>query len=398
MKKIKLIASALAALITITVLAGCSPEAAVNDTNTTAANSTTLSTAQSIADMRDITTMDVVKEMGIGINLGNTFESCGDWINNSSVTNYETGWGSPVITEDIIKGYKNSGYGVLRVPVAWSNMMGENYTINADYMARVKEVVTLALDSEMYVILNIHWDSGWWEDFPTDKDECMKKYTRIWEQICENFNEFDDYLMFESLNEEGGWDSLWNRYSNSGDKEASYGLLNEINQTFVDVVRGSGENNEKRHLLIAGYATDVQLTCDELFVMPNDSQKRCAVSIHYYTPSTFAILEADADWGKAQTEWGSEKDYNELNKHMDMLKETFIDKDIPVIMGEYGCSTKNKTEDMIRLYMSSVCESAYTRGICPVLWDITDVSYNRTSCEMNDSKLMEEFIAIRDNK
>ena len=30
--------------------------------------------------MGDISTFDVVEEMGIGINLGNTFESSGDWI------------------------------------------------------------------------------------------------------------------------------------------------------------------------------------------------------------------------------------------------------------------------------------------------------------------------------
>ena len=97
--------------------------------------------------------------------------------------------------------------------------------------------------------------------------------------------------MFESLNEEGGWEELWNRYSNEGDKEKSFSILNEINQKFVDIVRASGKNNGKRHLLIAGYNTDIDLTCDELYKMPADPENRCAVSVHYYTPSTFAILE-----------------------------------------------------------------------------------------------------------
>ncbi|MGN1101846.1 MAG: glycoside hydrolase family 5 protein, partial [Huintestinicola sp.] len=48
--------------------------------------------------LRNMSTMEIVKDMGLGINLGNTFESCGGWISNTSVTNYETGWGSPVIT------------------------------------------------------------------------------------------------------------------------------------------------------------------------------------------------------------------------------------------------------------------------------------------------------------
>lgn len=194
--------------------------------------------------MRDITTQELIEDMGLGINLGNTFESCGNWINKSSVTNYETAWGSPVITEQMIKGYKDCGFGVMRLPVAWSNMMDkETYTISPDYIARVKEVLNWALDSDLYVILNIHYDNGWFSDFADDKkrDECFKKYEAIWKQLCEEFGDYGDHLMFESLNEEGGWEELWNRYSNEGDKEKSYSILNEINQKFVDIVRASGK-------------------------------------------------------------------------------------------------------------------------------------------------------------
>lgn len=347
------------------------------------------------ADMGDMTTMELVKDMGMGINLGNTMESCGTWINSSSVTNYETGWGSPVITQEMINGYHEAGFGVLRVPVAWSNMMQENYTIHPDYLARVEEIVGWALDADLYVILNIHYDSGWWTEFPTDKENCMEKYARIWEQLCEAFEEYDEHLMFESLNEEGGWDSLWNRYSGSSDgKQDSFDLLNEINQTFVDIVRDSGGNNEERHLLIAGYNTDVDLTCDPMFEMPDDPAGRCAVSVHYYTPSTFCILTEDADWGKAKTEWGSDKDVADLQMYMDKLKTRFVDQGIPVIIGEYGVATENKTREMVNLFVTSVCEEAYTRGMCPVLWSTTGNFYDRTNCEMYDAELNEALREI----
>ncbi len=345
--------------------------------------------------MGEMSTMEIVKDMGMGINLGNTLEACGTWINNSSVTNYETAWGSPVITEDMIKGYREAGYGVLRVPVAWSNMMAEDYTIHPDYMARVEEIVGWALDADLYVILNIHYDSGWWTEFPTNKGKCMEKYTRVWEQIAEAFEEYDEHLMFESLNEEGGWDSLWNRYSGSTDGKAeSFGLLNEINQKFVDIVRESGGNNEERHLLIAGYNTDVVLTCDAMFQMPDDPADRCAVSVHYYTPATFCILTEDADWGKARTEWGNEKDIAELNKYMDMLKTNFVDQGIPVIIGEYGVAVENKTREMINLYVTTVCEAAFTRDMCPVLWSTTGNFYNRDTCTVYDTELNDAMRAI----
>ncbi|MCM1022433.1 MAG: glycoside hydrolase family 5 protein [Prevotella sp.] len=345
---------------------------------------------------KDMTTMEVVRDMGLGINLGNTMESSGMYL--ATVQAYETGWGSPVVTKEMIQGYKDCGFGVLRVPVAWSNLMNaRTYEISPDYIARVREIVGWALEADLYVVMNIHWDGGWFSNFADDgkRDKAFEKYESIWTQLSEAFNDFGGKLMFESLNEEGGWEDIWNRYSNQGDKEKSYGILNDMNQRFVNIVRASGGNNETRHLLIAGYATDIDLTCDPLFKMPDDPAGRCAVSVHYYTPSTFAILEKDADWGKAQTEWGSDADIAELDKYMDMVKTTFVDKGIPVIIGEYGTSTSNKTPEMIRKYLSSVCEAAYTRGMCPVLWDITDVFYNRTTMQFQDPELLKELMDVK---
>ncbi|HVF84823.1 MAG TPA: cellulase family glycosylhydrolase, partial [Abditibacteriaceae bacterium] len=97
------------------------------------------------------------RKMGIGWNLGNTLEATGG-TNLNSVRDYETSWGNPVTTKAMIDGIKASGFNSIRVPVAWSNLMGPNYTINKELMARVEEVVRYSLDNDMYVIINIHWD------------------------------------------------------------------------------------------------------------------------------------------------------------------------------------------------------------------------------------------------
>ncbi len=341
-------------------------------------------------DMRDITSMELVRDMGIGINLGNTMESCGDWIaryGDGTVSSYETAWGSPVITEQMIQGYANEGFGVLRVPVAWSNMMGSDYTINEAYTARVKEIVDWALKADLYCIINIHYDNGWVNNFYKDKDECMKRYIRMWTQICDNFKDYGDHLIFESQNEELGWGELWDRWAGTNGKAESYALVNEINQKFVDTVRASGGNNPKRHLLISGYNTDIELTCDSMFQMPNDPENRCAVSIHYYTPAGFAILEEDASWAKCRSTWGTQEDRQELARNLDMMRSTFIDKGIPVIMGEYGCPKKNKEEASVREFLSSVCREAYDRQICPIMWDVTGFQYDRENCRMYDTEL-----------
>lgn len=358
-------------------------------------------------EMRDMSTQEVIDDMGVGINLGNTFESCGSWINSSSVTNYETAWGSIQITEDIIAGYKAAGFGVIRVPVAWSNMMGSNYQINQKYIDRVKQVVDWIIENDMYAIINIHWDGGWINNysdsgmsFSKTYDECMKKYTTMWETLCYEFGGYGDHLMFESLNEEGCWDDVWNRWGGTNGKSKAFGLLNGINQKFVDIVRASGGNNAKRHLLIAGYATDVDLTCDSMFKMPKDSAGRCAVSVHYYTPSTFCILTEDADWGKASSTWGSSSEIKALERYFDKLKTTFVDKGIPVIIGEYGCPHDNKDLESVRKFITTVSTEAIERGICPVLWDTFDKNnptkcfYNRKTCKMNDSVIAKNFLEL----
>lgn len=376
MKKSNILKYLFASVMSVSILASC------------AGNSNSDVSAEK-SKMREITTMELVEDMGIGINLGNTLEACGDWINGSAVRDYETAWGSPVITEDMIKGYKEAGFSVVRIPVAWSNLMGEDYKISDSLMNRVEEVTKYVLDNGMYAIVNIHWDNGWFEKFSTKYDESLKKYKSIWTQISKRFAGYNDYLMFESLNEEGCFNDIWNRYSGSSDGKAeAYGILNNINQEFVNLIRSSGGNNGKRHLLIAGYATDIELTCDSNFKMPDDPKNRCAVSVHYYTPATFAILERDASWGKVQKTWGTDSDIAELEKNMGMMKSTFIDKGIPVILGEYGVYTKNKEAGQIRNYLTTVCRTAYDNGLCPVLWDISGGGlYNREGFKFIDPEL-----------
>ena len=153
--------------------------------------------------------------MGIGINLGNTMEACGDWIADVDrewgdgileTKDYETAWGSPVITQAMIRGMADEGFGVVRVPLAWSNMMADDgkYTINANYAGRVKQIVDWVIDASMYCIINIHWDNGWVNSFPEEPEGCMKRYEAMWTQIADIFKNYNDYLVFESQNEELG--------------------------------------------------------------------------------------------------------------------------------------------------------------------------------------------------
>lgn len=283
------------------------------------------------------------RQMGIGWNLGNTLEATGDWIKSTSTHDYETAWGNPVTTKAMIDGIKASGFKTVRIPVAWSNLIGPNYAINKNLMARVEEVVKYCLDNDIYVILNIHWDGGWMAKFSTDYDGTMKKYKAVWSQIAEHFKNYSDHLIFESQNEDGVYPDLWNHYTNvPNHKDKAYETLNSANQAFTNLVRASGVNNRRRYLLIAGYSTSIELSVDPAFKMPRDHAAHSMLSVHYYSPPTFAILEKDASWGKTASNWGTPAEVEVVKADFLPLKARYLDKGIPVIIGEYGCPITNK--------------------------------------------------------
>ncbi len=352
-----------------------------------------------IYSMSGKTASEIVEDMGVGINLGNTFEN---------TYKFETGWGSPTITEEMIQGYKESGFDSIRIPVAWSMTYSDasTYTIDDEKMARIKEVVQWALEADMYVVLNIHWDGGWWaEEFGTDEEAAMNHYTTVWQQIADEFNEFGDHLIFESLNEEGG---SWASYMTT---DESYEILNDINQEFVNLVRNSGGNNAERTLLLAGYETNIDETCDSRFEIPTDTATdKLAVSVHYYSPQGFALLNENASWASFADTWGTAEEYADLYAEMDKLKAAFLDQGVPVIMGECGMGSRItlKQDGEAREFMLAEIDAMLKYGICPMLWDIyytesdqtNDMVYNRDTCSMTDSELqagIKALLAARDD-
>ena len=347
----------------------------------------------------DLTPQKMVEEMGLGINLGNTMESCGSWINPGKISNYETAWGSPLVTEAMIAGLAKAGFSSLRIPVAWSNMMKSDYTIEPTLLARVKTIIDWTIDNGMVAMINEHWDNGWMADFskPALYDERMKKFVSIWTQISNYFSAYGDRLIFESMNEVG-FDDLWTPWSGTAASKAkAFGIVNTLNQTFVDVVRASGGNNAKRFLVSEVYNTGLEYAYDPLFKMPNDPANRSIATVHYYTPACFAIAEGPTSWcpnGQAIPTWGTDADWNELNTNMNNLKKNCVDKGIPIIIGEYAACGGNKTQEMVRLYAVSVTEAVYSRGMCPMLWDTPGGQYDRSKTTFTDPLFLEQFQSI----
>jgi endoglucanase len=121
--------------------------------------------------------------------------------------------------------------------------------------------------------------------------------------------------------------------------------------------------------LISAYYTNIGHANNGLTKMPDDPAGRSAISVHYYTPWTFVGMEKDESWGKARWDWGTPEDYNELNSELDLMKVNYVDKGIPVIIGEYGCGAL-KERQYTDLWTLEVTRGIYKRGMCPILWDV----------------------------
>ena len=352
-----------------TTAAESTPKSTESSTDTTKASENKPS--QIAGKMRNITSQQLVEDMTFGWNLGNTLDVCqadrdGDGKINEHVEAGEkvdeTLWGNPKATKELFTSLKKNGVNAVRIPVTWRDHMDSNGNIDREWMYRVQQVVDYAYSQGMYVIINVHHDGGGdpkfgaWiiEESQKDYNTFLKKYKNVWKQIAERFKNYSDYLIFESMNEVG-FDTLYNK-----NKADAYNLINKINQDFVDIIRATGGNNAKRHLLIAGYYTDIERTCDSLYKMPYDKAGRCILSVHYYTPWDFCTCDI-------KHTWGTKSEVRQMETLIGKMKKNFVDKGIPVIIGEYAASGSDLSSCIFFIEKLNKLCSDY--GIATFIWD-----------------------------
>ena len=348
-----------------------------------------------------LTALEATRLMGNGINLGNTLEACDNnvGIKTNTPLSYETHWGQPKTTQAMIDGMKAAGFDTIRIPVAWmtnaTHLYEGDYTIDADYMDRVEEVVRYARKAGMYVIINDHWDGGWYGMFGSESAEtralAMEAYKGMWQQIAERFRDYSDYVIFESANEElgGRFDENSPLYCSDSvvtylNDDERYALTNEINQTFVDVVRATGGNNATRFLLIAGYSTDINQTCDDRFQMPKDTaDSKLMVSVHYYDPWSYC----GASSAVSATKWGKVSDYEYMDQQLAKMTK-FTEAGYGVVIGEYGalpCSDGLK--DNTLAYHTAFLDACTKYNLTNCLWDCSGL-YKRVSQTFADDDIL----------
>lgn len=325
-----------------------------------------------------------VEDMGIGWNLGNTLDPV-DWLWSNNELDYETAWGNPLTTKELIAYIKEQGFDTIRIPVSWANHVGEapEYTISEPWFARVQEIVDWCIKEDLYVIINMHHENSWLTQASTDYDNVMIKYKAIWTQIAERFKGYSEKLVFESMNEIG-FDDLTTKKGCE--------LMNKINAEFTELIRSTGGNNEKRYLLLAGYLADIDKSVKGKIAMPDDD--RTILSLHYYSPPTFAIADSTSTWGFQRT-WGTEEDFSYLEGQFEKIKSNYIDKGIPVILGEFGTIHTDKDMEDVVLYTSSIFEYALKYRMCPIWWD-NGSEIDRTNLSFKVDGMQEAILSAKE--
>ncbi|KDN19189.1 glycoside hydrolase family 5 protein [Amycolatopsis rifamycinica] len=343
----------------------------------------TVSGVNPAAAAEQLNASQIVADMGAGWNLGNQLEA------NANGVPGETAWGLPAVTQALIDKVKAAGFKTVRIPVSYLNYIGAGpgYQINAAWLNRIQQVVDYAYKRGLYVLINMHGDGyksingAWLICDAGDQATIKAKYQKVWQQVATRFAGYDQHLVMEAMNEE--FDGQYGTPT-----QPCYSNINAYNQIFVDTVRKTGGNNTARWLLVAGWNTNIDYTTGNYgFVVPSDqfrspsipaAEKRIMISVHYYSPWDFAGEENGTitQWGRGATNpakkstWGQE-DY--LDAQLKLVRDTFVSKGYPAVVGEYGSIDKSAFDSSNNRYRAdfarAVVSTAKKYGAATVYWD-----------------------------
>lgn len=307
--------------------------------------------------MKENKKVDILKDMRIGWNIGNTLDSTAKDISREDAPyRSETAWGNPQVTQELIDKVLDSGFNVIRVPVTWTNHIGAapEYLIAGSWMERVREVVDYAYGKGAYVILNIHHED-WNYPYYDNLDRATAEMAAVWGQIAKAFQDYDEHLIFEGQNEPRkiGTPLEWN----GGDAEG-WEVVNRTNKVFIDTVRAAGGFNSGRMLMIPGYAANCTVGIRHVEVPENDN--RVIISVHAYEPYDFALnLNGRKEWNH---------DTDAIDGLMKDLKTFFIDKGTPVIIGEFAAMNRDNEQERAG-WAEYYVGAAKKIGVPCVWWD-----------------------------
>lgn len=300
---------------------------------------------------------EIMSALNIGWNLGNSFDA----------PEGELAWANPFTTNELLVKVKELGFDTIRIPISWGKHVSAapEYQIDADFMARIDTVVHQALDAGLYVIIDSHHDNGIYTPTPENAEHGKEYLKAIWTQIGEHFRDTDYRLLFQTMNEPRveGTSYEWEIGTMKKDHKAIHEVINALNQTAVDVIRATGGKNEDRYIVVCPYAGKLSSAAVANFRLPTDSAEgKLIVSIHVYSPYNLC-LNTSSPYNTF-----SQGDRNEVENTLKRIDSWFVQKGIPVVIDEMGCTDKSNPDARYEWAHDFVsCASGY--GIPCIWWD-----------------------------
>lgn len=282
---------------------------------------------------------------------------------------FETLWNNPLTTKDMITAVKARGFNAVRVPITFFNhTLKDTYVVDAGWLNRIQEVVDYVVSQDMYCIIDMHNDgstSGWLRvnpttsgsDTSTSSEEVRKRFEAIWRQVAEKFKNYDEHLLFQDCNEPTNTASSWDYPG-----EADINWMNDLNQLFVNTVRSTGSNNEKRCLLVAPYSGSYEASVINGFKLPSDSaENRLMAAVNCFYPADFSWkLDSGSDTSYTDViDWGTPEDTAKMDELFSSMKSTFTDNNIPLCIVAFGTDDKGNTDARVnhaRYFVSKAVE------------------------------------------
>lgn len=333
------------------------------------------------AEASAITPEIVFNKMQMGWGMGNHMDAYKNDVAS------ETVWGNEKCTQSTMDAVKKAGFNTVRIPVTWIGHIGEGpvYKIDEKWMDRVVEIAGYAKNAGLVAIVNTHHDENnnesvaHWQDIKSAYNNSTKNETIkdeifcVWSQIALKFKDEGEWLILEPFNEiqDGGWG--WSEEFKAN-PDPQYKVLNEWNQVFVDAVRATGGENATRWISTVGYAQSPTFTIKGL-VLPKDytTGNRIIVAFHDYDPYNYTLANPLTEqWGHTAdpAKRCSDTDEQNIVDTFDQVVNTYINNNIPVYMGEMGCSYHDGDNFAFqKYYIEYFCKAAADRKIPQIVWD-----------------------------
>ena len=322
-----------------------------------------------VAADKTMTAFEITENMKIGWNLGNTLDAtikAKDGTYPHCGTETEEAWGCPKANQTLFDALKAKGFNTVRIPTTWFQHLDSNDNIDQEWLARVKEVVDYGIKNDMYIILNVHHEE--WinrTDLVDAYDEIKPRLLKIWSQVAEEFKDYDQHLIFECMNEPRAVKTDWEWWWSEAVPECD--VINKLEHDFVDLIRNTdGPYAKTRLLMLPGYCASAEQTFLKAIDLPDDDY--LAVSIHAYTPYDFTMNTKVADHSVFTGAYAQN-----LSDTLQGMRDLFLDKDIPVVIGEMGTSNFGNTEARVE-WTNLYFTTAKKYGIPCCLWDNNTVS------------------------